>query len=40
MKYIDQAEYLQKKGLHTDKSIVELAKLIYEKGNVNENQKH
>lgn len=31
IKYIEKAEFLQDKGLHTDKSVIELAKMIYER---------
>lgn len=30
IRYIEKAELLQEKGLHTDKSVIELAQLIYE----------
>lgn len=30
-KYVEQAEFLHEKGLHTDKSILELSKLLYKK---------
>jgi hypothetical protein len=30
IRYIEKAELLQEKGLHTDKTVIQLAKLIYE----------
>lgn len=37
MKYLDRAEMLHEKGLLLDKSVVQLAKEIYEKESKNEN---
>jgi hypothetical protein len=37
MKYLDKAEMLREKGLLLDKSVVKLAKEIYEKESKNEN---
>lgn len=37
MKYIEQAEMLQEKGLFLEVDVVQLAKRIYEKGKQNEN---
>ena len=30
IRYIEKAELLQEKGLHTDKTVIQLAKMIYE----------
>lgn len=38
IRYIELAEMVQDKGLHTDKSVIQLAKLMYEKEYMHESK--
>jgi hypothetical protein len=35
-KYVEHAQFVQNNGLHSDKSVIQLAKIIYEKAINNE----
>jgi hypothetical protein len=38
--YLDWAKKVQSNGLHCDKSVIQLAIIIYEKAKMNESQKY